>query len=1384
MKKKIWIALLAVLMLIGMVASMSTVLAAETSDPKNTENAAEPEQGYLSTLLAQNTFRGIFDAINADTDAALAMTAEDVLALEAHVNALSTPETEDETAARTEVLDMVAVLKANAGTVECTCGTETEAHDPACPKFVPAEEAATYGGTEDNPATVTGTSGNATWTAGYYKVPENTTVTISGYVTVQGDVTLILGDGCHLYVNKGIRVTMSNNASLTINGEAKDESKMGKLTATGGDEKNLEDMPIYIDGNNTAGSAGIGGFNSKSPDDRANGPITINGGYITATGANSGAGIGTTLFALSEADLRAGVNSKYLQGNAINGHITINGGVVIASSKWGGAGIGGGSCSPCVGVTIRNARVKATAGEGAGAAIGGGYGIAYEPFSMSNWSGGTITIENSYVEAYGGNLADRFCGAAIGDGYSVNSMGNGMAGPDKTAMFSTVSISKDSIIFSEAIRGDSQYVFDTVIAAQSKDVENSVVFENKDGEVYGDTNLNWDLEIPEDYTLNLDGDSALTVPEGVELNNKGEISGGGALVVDGTLQENGETIINNGEYVEGATVGAADNVHIVVNVYYMSEDGYLGASGTEKVGPQHAVLLRESMIMPNALGAYYLPHGQHGWYYVSGTVTIENRFYVEDSQGDKEAKTKIILGNDCHFTAKHGIAVHATDDEIESGNYVNSLVIYREYPEEGKETGILEAHGTHSGVDNATYDTAGIGGGAWLYDTANSGEILIYGGNITVSGAENAANIGSGAGGTAGTIVIKNAKVTSGDAGAAASIGAGSGGSITTIKIENSLVLATSDQTHNGIGDDVGEEGELIIKDSIIFTDKIGPKETTYDNSLLFLNEKASEDQAGTYGNYNGTLKDPDGTVTLALPLTIPSSATLTIKNGETLIFDPSTFDFTDVEFRNDGKIYRDWGSRFETDTAAFTKNDKVGDQFYEIINMVDGLDDTDIYGTYVEIFDGVHSEGKLYALSKTAVTVQMDDGSHLQITVIAEHENEHPKFDGTSQARTFVMPADPVKLIGVTVKFSLQVGEVYDGFTDGKEAISILKDRYFTVQYELGGYSHTSFEFSKDLPIGTKLILLDDSSVYSLKLNEAKGSFLLSDFVFMGDIFDVSTTSKKVLCVDFSEVEEALLNGETILTVQYKHESENVEINSVLSAKVNMSLGTVGISTAQGGMNTIKATADIAFGLADKPNALVVELLDKDGDLLNYPAGASVTIKKVADENGVAAEKIHDNRAMAPITEAGSYEILITGLPAGNYQLRVSLAEDAAQLYPMQEITVSATSTAVAVTDGKVAIKAEGDTRLLPSTGGTIVFDVEALNATEVNWVLQIKDGGFVYKNVGDPTLNDDLNDISVKIPANDTDSAQTYRVWFYCGEATDPTAVFPYNIIVSKAE
>ncbi|MBR1543592.1 MAG: hypothetical protein IJ626_01700, partial [Muribaculaceae bacterium] len=148
-------------------------------------------------------------------------------------------------------------------------------------------------------------------------------------ITVSGEVVLNLGEGATLHAPKGMELSSSNNADLTINGPGslnidnceKEKSgigayRVGTLTINGG--------TINVKGGESGAALG-GSINNVE-----GGRITINGGVINAQGGENAAGIG-------------GGYDKWAGNYGVCGDIVINGGQVTVSCSMRSPCIGPGS---------------------------------------------------------------------------------------------------------------------------------------------------------------------------------------------------------------------------------------------------------------------------------------------------------------------------------------------------------------------------------------------------------------------------------------------------------------------------------------------------------------------------------------------------------------------------------------------------------------------------------------------------------------------------------------------------------------------------------------------------------------------------------------------------------------------------------------------------------------------------------------------------------------------------------------------------------------------------------------------------------------------------------------------------------------------------------
>ena len=400
---------------------------------------------------------------------------------------------------------------------------------------------------------------NAQYNSGYAAIggeagDSSDEVAAHGNITINGGIITATSSYQAAGIGSG-RSGSGTNGIITING--------GDVTATGGFEY----------------GAGIGGGYANNI---AGGDIKITGGHVEANGAAKAAGIGT------------GYND-YCTTNGRS--ITISGGTVIANGGTDAAGIGGGQ--GCKGKSVRSitingsANVTANGGE-RGAGIGSGYG------STSVMATSIDIRDSAVVVAKGGN-DDDFGGAGIGTGGASGGIGNiNINGGTVTATGGTA---KDSSMHSGAgigsggnskivdVEGGPPYYkpatgeitinagtitatggtgaagigdgdggkggdFSTgengqavIYASSISDKDDTsdwggIIFQDKEGTVYGDVTLSDDLSLSAGQTMTVPADSSLTVPEGKTLTVNGTLTNNGQILNFGTIDKTG-TITGN-----------------------------------------------------------------------------------------------------------------------------------------------------------------------------------------------------------------------------------------------------------------------------------------------------------------------------------------------------------------------------------------------------------------------------------------------------------------------------------------------------------------------------------------------------------------------------------------------------------------------------------------------------------------------------------------------------------------------------------------------------------------------------------------------------------------------------------------------------------------------
>ena len=426
------------------------------------------------------------------------------------------------------------------------CGAVLLAHPTAA-----WAEGVTYLDAQGKSQTYTGsyttvTAQDPQWTTGWYVVSGNVTIgseTEPVRVAVSGDVHLILTDGSTLTVTGGIEVQDDDNVleppspnRLTIYAQSTSDN-MGALMARGDVDQTGIGGSLYGDG----------------------GCITINGGRVTAIGADYAAGIG------------GGAGGEFKGGT-----IVINGGIVKASSTYYGAGIGGGMYGTGGNITINGGRVTATAGFGA-AGIGGGM----------DGDGGTITINGGTITSVGEE------GAGIGGGFGRNGgticitdgtvtatgnrsgagIGGGILGDGGTITISGGTVTAESVVlevndqkwigtgigagghsattaegdmpqngtFSTGTVGQAVIVASSIGDQSGKKAWSGVIFEGDTGQVYGTgVEPKEDFTIPEEKTLTIADGQTLTIANGITAVNRGTINNNGTITASGTFVNQGE----------------------------------------------------------------------------------------------------------------------------------------------------------------------------------------------------------------------------------------------------------------------------------------------------------------------------------------------------------------------------------------------------------------------------------------------------------------------------------------------------------------------------------------------------------------------------------------------------------------------------------------------------------------------------------------------------------------------------------------------------------------------------------------------------------------------------------------------------------------------------
>lgn len=313
---------------------------------------------------------------------------------------------------------------------------------------------------------------------GDYHITGNGTVTSHSIVVKSGVNAYIKLENVKIKSSSAFKIeeNSTGNVHIELVGENSLISDGSPGIWKDGDGDNIGTLTISGSGslraeNCKGDGAGIGSSNQKNTRN-----IVINGGTITARAGTYGAGIGGG------------------GGGGCAKNITINGGDITAIGGTSqGAGIGGGSDyyggrGYAENITITGGIVKAIA-QGTGAGIGGGYGY-----------GNGITITGGTVTATGGNGK-----ADIGGNTSYTGEGR---------LVQTIEVRNNSG------------------SPATNNMENALTYDNGRYSVKGKIDLDFDLTVHHDETLEIMEDAVLTVNS--------------TLINDGSFENHGTILEPNG----------------------------------------------------------------------------------------------------------------------------------------------------------------------------------------------------------------------------------------------------------------------------------------------------------------------------------------------------------------------------------------------------------------------------------------------------------------------------------------------------------------------------------------------------------------------------------------------------------------------------------------------------------------------------------------------------------------------------------------------------------------------------------------------------------------------------------------------------------------------
>lgn len=592
----------------------------------------------------------------------------------------------------------------------------------------------------------TGGNSYVTLNDGVYVV--NSNISVFGAIYVSGNADLILCDGVTLESRD--RLVVNPGATLNIYGQSAGTGTLKAISAYQVYQSNRSDS-IKVNGQLIINSGTVNAVGEyEHTGITGSGVITINGGTVTASGGTSGAGIG----------------GSYNDNNAsVTGSLIINGGTVTATGGQYGAGIGGaGKTGTATGgswgtIEINGGTVTASSGQYA-AAIGCGYPTACGNITIN---GGTVTA-TPHVDANGTK------GEAIGK-YGVYITGGGL---EYRGTIGAVEINGGNVTANGSIGGSSTVLnwtnlTDSVYAAEYSSSDISIlndfqvgtqpVFATPDN-IAGQTIHAYNG--PYNYVNLLDDDGVTPIASPIK------VIPGGIPVKPENPTKTGYTFVRweSGGSAYDFNTAVSSDIDVLAKWDQHYSVSYIGTTGVTETlaGNEYTEIC--STNLPTTL--------TNGYYVVGSGATYNTRITI---QGD----VSIILRDGYTLNLNNG------GIRVEQGNYLH---IFGQTNSSGKLNCSYPGDGNAAIGSNAKTDAN---------TTEKSGNIFIYGGEITATASNYAAGIGGGRYSAGGYITLNGGKVTAkGVQGAA--IGDGYMGIGTRVDITGGTVIATGGAYSAAIG--------------------------------------------------------------------------------------------------------------------------------------------------------------------------------------------------------------------------------------------------------------------------------------------------------------------------------------------------------------------------------------------------------------------------------------------------------------------------------------------------------------------------------------------------------------------------------------------------------